>query len=182
MSSQVKPELAVDLRGVCRRYGWSGGEVTALDGIDLEMEVGEAVALMGPSGSGKTTLLNLVGGLDRPTAGTISVFGSRLDTMTERSLTSFRAHALGIVFQDPHLLPGFSALDNVVLSRLPWRPVAQLRAEAEDLLDEVGLGGRLGHAPGRLPGGERQRWGTARALAGRPRPLLAEVPPGHRDT
>lgn len=156
--------------------------VTALDGVDLDVLPGETVALMGPSGSGKTTLLNLIGGLDRPTSGSIEVFGYRLHEMSERELTAFRAHSVGIVFQDPHLLPGFSALDNVVLSRLPWRPLVELRLEARRLLEEVGLGHRLNHAPGRLSGGERQRVGIARALVGAPGILLADEPTGNLDT
>jgi ABC-type lipoprotein export system ATPase subunit len=137
---------------------------------------------MGPSGSGKTTLLNLIGGLDRPSSGSVTILGSKLDGMSESQLTAFRARSVGIVFQDPHLLPGFTALDNVVLSRLPWRPIDVLRAEAQSLLTEVGLGDRLKHSSGRLSGGERQRVGIARALVGAPALLLADEPTGNLDT
>jgi putative ABC transport system ATP-binding protein len=172
---------AIRVRSLSRRFNWDGGSVTALTNIDLDIEAGEAVALMGPSGSGKTTLLNLIGGLDRPTSGSIITLGNKLDQMSESQLTAFRARSVGIVFQDPHLLPGFTALDNVVLSRLPWRPIDGLRAEAQSLLIEVGLGDRLKHASGRLSGGERQRVGIARALVGAPALLLADEPTGNLD-
>jgi putative ABC transport system ATP-binding protein len=173
---------AVRLRGVTRKFSWSGGEVTALDDVDLDINAGEAVAFMGPSGSGKTTLLNLIGGLDRPTSGSIAIFGSKLEEMSETQLTAFRAQSIGIVFQDPHLLPGFTALDNVILSKLPWRPIDRLRSESQHLLNEVGLGSRLKHPPGRLSGGERQRVGIARALVGAPGLLLADEPTGNLDS
>lgn len=174
--------VAIRLRNLSRIFNWAGGSVTALTNIDLDIQAGEAVALMGPSGSGKTTLLNLMGGLDRPTSGSITIVGNHLDEMSESQLTTFRARSVGIVFQDPHLLPGFTALDNVVLSRLPWRPIDGLRAEAQGLLEEVGLGDRLYHSPGRLSGGERQRVGIARALVGAPTLLLADEPTGNLDS
>jgi len=173
---------AIVLRGVSRQYRWRGGEVTALHDVDLDVDAGEAVVLMGPSGSGKTTLLNLIGGLDRASSGIIEVLGNRLQEMTEPALTVFRARTIGIAFQDPHLLPGFTALDNVVLSRLPWRPLGELRREARELLIEVGLDHRQNHGPGRLSGGERQRVGIARALVGSPRLLLADEPTGNLDS
>jgi putative ABC transport system ATP-binding protein len=176
------PTGAIRLRGVTRKFRWSGGEVAALDDVDLDVDAGEAVALMGPSGSGKTTLLNLIGGLDRPTSGSITIFGSKLEEMSEARLTAFRAQSIGIVFQDPHLVPGFTALDNVILSKLPWRPIDRLRLESQHLLHEVGLGSRLKHPPSRLSGGERQRVGIARALVGAPRLLIADEPTGNLDS
>ena len=172
----------IRVRNVSRTFSWNGGTVTALENVDLDIQDGEAVALMGPSGSGKTTLLNLIGGLDRPTSGLIAIFGHNLAEMSESQITAFRARFVGIVFQDPHLLPGFTALDNVVLSRLPWKPIEHLRSEAQGLLEEVGLGDRLKHSPDRLSGGERQRVGIARALVGAPALLLADEPTGNLDS
>jgi putative ABC transport system ATP-binding protein len=150
--------------------------------VDLDVDPGEAIVLMGPSGSGKTTLLNLIGGLDRASSGIIEVLGNRLHEMTDPALTAFRAKTIGIAFQDPHLLPGFTALDNVVLSRLPWHPIGELRREAHELLIEVGLSHRQHHGSGRLSGGERQRVGIARALVGSPGLLLADEPTGNLDS
>jgi ABC-type lipoprotein export system ATPase subunit len=172
---------AIKARALTRRFDWSGGTVTAVDGVDLDVGLGEKVALVGPSGSGKTTLLNLIGGLDRPTSGSLDVLGNRLDEMSEPDLTSYRANSVGIVFQNPQLLAGFTALDNVVLSQLPWRPLGELKSEAGLLLEEVGLVHRLNHAPGRMSGGERQRVGIARALMGSPRLLIADEPTGNLD-
>jgi putative ABC transport system ATP-binding protein len=139
------------------------------------------MALTGPSGSGKSTLLNLVAGLDRPSSGGITVLGQRLTGLRERDLTAFRARSLGLVFQEPHLLPGLSALDNVVVARLPWQRRSELEPEARKLLAAVGLGGRVGFPPARLSGGERQRVAIARALLGQPSLLLADEPTGNLD-
>ncbi|MGO9204721.1 MAG: ABC transporter ATP-binding protein [Candidatus Limnocylindrales bacterium] len=172
---------AIALAGVARTYISGADVVCALTAIDLRVARGEAVAITGPSGSGKTTLLNLVAGLDRPTAGTITVFGTRLEDASERELAEFRAHHVGLVFQDPHLLSGLTALENLVAARLPWGHWRELQAEARVLLSELGLGARLDAPPSRLSGGERQRVGLARALMGSPELLLADEPTGNLD-
>jgi ABC-type lipoprotein export system ATPase subunit len=155
--------------------------VRAVAEVSLTVAVGETVALTGPSGSGKTTLLNLIAGLDRPTSGTVTVLGQELTALRERDLTRFRARSLGLVFQDPHLLPGLTALENVIAARLPWARRRVLEPEARKLLKAVGLASRMNHPPARLSGGERQRVGIARALLGQPRLLLADEPTGNLD-
>jgi ABC-type lipoprotein export system ATPase subunit len=155
--------------------------VRAVAEVSLTVAVGETVALTGPSGSGKTTLLNLIAGLDRPTSGTVTVLGQDLTSLKERQLTAFRARSLGLVFQDPHLLPGLTALENVIAARLPWAQRRVLEPEARKLLKAVGLAARMNHPPARLSGGERQRVGIARALLGQPRLLLADEPTGNLD-
>ena len=172
---------AIELAAVARHYGTGTDVVRALDGIDLRVARGEAVAITGPSGSGKTTLLNLVAGLDRPTAGTITVFGMHVEGASERELADFRAHHVGLVFQDPHLLSGLTALENLVAARLPWGRWQDLQTEARSLLVELGLANRLDAPPSRLSAGERQRVGLARALMGRPELLLADEPTGNLD-
>jgi putative ABC transport system ATP-binding protein len=166
---------------VSRVYSAGGTQVIALASVDLEVRSGESVALVGPSGSGKSTLLHLIAGLDRPTSGRISVFGRRFWEMSESELTNFRATTLGYVFQDAYLLPGLTALENVVVARLPSGRRRGLMVEARDLLQAVGLGDRLDHTPDRLSGGERQRVSLARALVGGPRLLMADEPTGNLD-
>ncbi len=173
------PAIALD--GVSRTYASGTDVVHALAEVDLYVARGEALAVTGPSGSGKTTLLNLVSGLDRPTDGTINVLGTHVDGAAERELAEFRAHHLGLVFQDPHLLSGLTALENLVAARLPWGRWRELQVEARALLVELGLGDRLDAPPSRLSGGERQRVGLARALMGSPELLLADEPTGNLD-
>jgi ABC-type lipoprotein export system ATPase subunit len=174
-------DRAVIVSSVTRAFQSGGEQVHALQGVSLSVGVAEAVAITGPSGSGKTTLLNLIGGLDRPTSGTVTVLGRDLGSLKERELTAFRARILGVVFQDPHLLPGLTALENVVVARLPWARRRVLEPEARKLLAAVGLGSRMNHPPARLSGGERQRVGIARALLGQPQLLLADEPTGNLD-
>jgi predicted ABC-type transport system involved in lysophospholipase L1 biosynthesis ATPase subunit len=176
------PADGIVVASVSRVYSVGGAEVTALASVDLEVHRGESVAVVGPSGSGKSTLLHLIAGLDRPSSGRISVFGRRLWEMSESELTRFRAATLGYVFQDAYLLPGLTALENVVVAGLPWGHRRELTAEAHDLLDAVGLGDRLDHTPDRLSGGERQRVSLARALMGGPRLLMADEPTGNLDS
>jgi putative ABC transport system ATP-binding protein len=174
-------ESALRVESVTRSFVIGGHEVRALDDVSLCLELGAAVAITGPSGSGKTTLLNLIAGLDQPTVGAVTVLGNDLGAMKEHALTAFRAKSLGIVFQDPHLLPGLTALENVIAARIPWASRRTLEPDARLLLDAVGLGARMNHPPARLSGGERQRVGIARALLGRPRLLLADEPTGNLD-
>jgi putative ABC transport system ATP-binding protein len=145
------------------------------------VEPRQFVAITGPSGSGKTTLLNVIATIDRPTSGRIEVAGKDVGTMNNGELTHFRATTYGIVFQDPHLLPGLTALENVVAGRLPWRSWRELRPMAARLLERVGLRERLDHPPSKLSGGERQRVAIARALLGEPLILLADEPTGNLD-
>jgi putative ABC transport system ATP-binding protein len=156
--------------------------VSALRDIDLVIYPGEAIAVTGISGSGKTTLLNLIAGLDRPTSGEIRVLGQSLVQLSEGKLTALRARSIGLVFQDPHLLPGLSAVENVAVARLPWGRRSELMKEARKLLDVLGVGQRLHHPPSRLSAGERQRVGLARALLGQPQILLADEPTGNLDS
>jgi ABC-type lipoprotein export system ATPase subunit len=179
LNAQADP--AVALTRVTRAFQSGGDEVVAVADVSLTVAVGETIAIAGPSGSGKTTLLNLIAGLDRPTSGTVTVLGQDLTSLKERDLTAFRARSLGLVFQDPHLLPGLTALENVIAAKLPWARRRALEPEARKLLKAVGLGSRMNHPPARLSGGERQRVGIARALLGQPRLLLADEPTGNLD-
>jgi len=172
---------AVRLAGVSRQYPSGVGTVTALQGVSLEAAEGEVIAVTGPSGSGKSTLLNLIAGLDRPTTGEVVVLGRRLNGLKEHELTAFRAKSLGMVFQDAHLLPGLTALENVAVAKLPWRRGRELEKESRELLAAVGLHERMDFPPSRLSGGERQRVGIARALLGHPKLLLADEPTGNLD-
>ena len=174
-------EPAVMVSAVTRSFQSGGEDVHALKDVSFSVASAETVAITGPSGSGKTTLLNLIAGLDRPTSGTITVLGQDLSSLKERQLTAFRARSLGIVFQDPHLLPGLTALENVIAARLPWARRRVLEPDARKLLAAVGLGSRMNHPPARLSGGERQRVGIARALLGQPRLMLADEPTGNLD-
>lgn len=173
------PAIALD--DVSRAYTSGSDVVHALAEIDLRVGRGEAVAITGPSGSGKTTLLNLIAGLDRPSGGSIRVLGTQVNGASERELAEFRAHHLGLVFQDPHLLSGLTAQENLVAARLPWGRWRELQTEARALLTELGLSARLDAPPSRLSGGERQRVGLARALMGHPELLLADEPTGNLD-
>jgi putative ABC transport system ATP-binding protein len=173
---------AIDLRGVSRIYPSGAERVAAIHDVDLVIHPGETVAITGISGSGKTTLLNLIAGLDHPTSGQVHVLGANLGDLSESKLTAFRAKSIGLVFQDPHLLPGLSALENVAVARLPWGRRSELMKEARKLLEAVGVGHRLNHPPSRLSSGERQRVGLARALLGQPAILLADEPTGNLDS
>jgi ABC-type lipoprotein export system ATPase subunit len=179
--SSALDKAAIVTEQLTRSFPSGQETVTAVKDVGLTVAKGEAVAITGPSGSGKTTLLNLISGLDRPTAGRIVVLDNDLGQMSERALTSFRAKHFGLVFQDPHLLPGLSALENVALARLPFEKRSYLNAESRKLLKAVGLGHRLSHPPSRLSSGERQRVGLARALLGQPELLIADEPTGNLD-
>jgi putative ABC transport system ATP-binding protein len=169
----------VELAGVRKEYSDS----VALDGVSLTIRAGEAVAVMGPSGSGKSTLLNMIAGLDRPTAGSVTVHGEDLGAMNETGLALFRRRRIGMIFQFFNLLDDLPALDNVALAaQLTGTPAGQARKRALELLDELGIAGRRNIYPAQLSGGERQRVAVARALMNRPALLLADEPTGALDS
>jgi putative ABC transport system ATP-binding protein len=170
----------VHLTNVRKQYESAGPP--ALDGVDLTVAPGEALAVMGPSGSGKSTLLNLVAGLDRPSDGRVEVAGTDLTGLSETAVARFRRRHIGIVFQFFHLLDELTARDNVVLAaQLAGTSRRQARARADDLLGSLGIAGRADAYPARLSGGERQRVAVARALDNRPPLLLADEPTGAVD-
>jgi putative ABC transport system ATP-binding protein len=157
--------------------------VTALEDINLDIPKGQLVSIVGPSGSGKSTLLNLIGGLDRPTGGAITVDGQRLDGLSDDGLTAVRRDKLGFIFQFFNLLPSLSCLENVALPlHLRGWPRKQIEQRARELLDLVKLSARIDHLPDELSGGERQRVAIARALSVYPPILLADEPTGNLDT
>jgi putative ABC transport system ATP-binding protein len=183
MSIAIREVPTYELRGVTRRYGQGQTEVQAVRDLSLQIDAGEFVAVVGPSGSGKTTLLQLLGALDRPTAGEILFEGRDLANLGEGELTSLRLAALGFVFQQFNLIPTLSAAQNVELALAPRGFDSAKRHEiVEELLRSVGLGSRGHHLPGQLSGGEQQRVAIARALANEPRVVLADEPTGNLDS
>ncbi|RJQ65883.1 MAG: ABC transporter ATP-binding protein [Desulfobacteraceae bacterium] len=174
---------AVQARGLTRVYEVGAVQVTGVDGIDLLIPAGRLVVLKGDSGSGKSTLLSLLGGLDRPTAGELSVDGRDLRRLSEAGLTHFRRSVVGMVFQSFNLLPTLDVLENVCLpALLAGRAYPAARRRAAELLDWLGLGDRLSHLPRQLSGGEMQRTAIARALINDPALVLADEPTGNLDS
>ncbi len=174
------PVLSV--RGLERTYVTGAGRLPVLRGVDLDLYPGEVVGLIGPSGSGKSSLLHAAGLLEHPDAGRIWISGRDCSDLPERERTRVRLGEIGFVYQFHHLLPEFSALDNVALpQRIAGKTPAEARGRAADLLTHLGLAKRLEHQPAQMSGGEQQRVAIARALANRPRVLLADEPTGNLD-
>jgi ABC-type lipoprotein export system ATPase subunit len=170
-------------RGLRKEYGHGEGLVRAVDGVDLDVAPGEIVAVMGPSGCGKSTLLHLLGGLDRPSGGELSLAGQRIDRLGEKALARMRRTAVGFVFQAFHLMEECTAAENVELPELlAGRSPRAARRRAEHLLERVGLADRASFLPSALSGGQRQRVAIARALSNEPLVVLADEPTGNLDS
>jgi lipoprotein-releasing system ATP-binding protein len=174
---------ALRLDGIEKGYNLGRpNEVRVLQGVSLAIDPGEVVALIAPSGAGKSTLLHIAGLLDSPDAGQVAIGGTDLTRLSDRARTATRREEVGFIYQFHHLLPEFSALENIVLpQRANAVPAPEAKARAQELLGRVGLEGRAGHRPAALSGGEQQRVAFCRALANRPRLLLADEPTGNLD-
>lgn len=174
----------IEVRQLSKTYETPGENLRVLDGLDLTVAKGETAAIIGPSGCGKSTLLNLLGALDRPTSGTIKIGDQDISTLSEEQAATFRNHSLGFIFQQQHLLPQLTVLENVLVPRLAgdWQePAAETEQRARQLLEKVGLAQRLDHLPWQLSGGEKLRTAVARALINRPKLILADEPTGSLD-
>jgi lipoprotein-releasing system ATP-binding protein len=173
----------LDVEGLVKEYDTGGSEpLTVLDDLTMTVDAGEIVAVVGESGTGKSTLLHLLGALDRPTRGTVRFQGRDLFAKTDEALADFRNRSVGFVFQFHHLLPEFTALENVAMPALiRHRPLSEMRARAEELLDMLGLADRADHRPSTLSGGEKQRVAVARALMNEPVLVLMDEPTGNLD-
>ncbi len=173
--------MSLRVENLGKDYPTPSGPLTVLRGINFDLQRGESLAVMGPSGSGKSTLLHILGTLDTPTAGSVRLGETEPFALSEPQLADFRNRYVGFVFQDHHLLPQCSVLENVLIPTLVGAPDADAQTRARQLLERVGLSGRLEHRPAELSGGERQRVAVARALIRRPALLLADEPTGNLD-
>jgi putative ABC transport system ATP-binding protein len=181
--SDAADRCVLRARGLRKEYGKGDGLVRAVDGVDLDVGAGETVAVMGPSGCGKSTLLHLLGGLDRPSGGEVSLNGRRIDGIGEKALARMRRTDVGFVFQAFHLMEELTAIENVELSALlAGRSPRAARRRAEELLERVGLADRARFLPSALSGGQRQRVAIARALSNEPLVVLADEPTGNLDS
>ena len=175
----MENNLVVQAKAITKTYQQNRLRVEALRGVDLEVRAGAYTVILGPSGGGKSTLLHLIGGIDRPTAGSLWVLGEHLESASEVELTRFRRDHIGFIFQFYNLIPSLNALDNIILPLLAknwkWK---EARKRGQAILDQVGLAGRQKHTPGELSGGEQQRVAIARALIVEPGLVLADEPTG----
>lgn len=174
----------IEVRQLSKTYETPGENIRVLTDLDLTVAAGETAAIIGPSGCGKSTLLNLLGALDRPTSGTIKIGDHDISALSEEQAATFRNHSLGFIFQQQHLLPQLTVLENVLVPRLAgdWQePAAETEQRARQLLEKVGLAQRLDHLPWQLSGGEKLRTAVARALINRPKLILADEPTGSLD-
>lgn len=175
--------IAVRMRDLTKVYEVGETRIRALDGVDLEIPIGQFVSIMGPSGSGKSTLLNVMGCIDTPTSGSLQIMGREVSSLGDKELTAIRLDTIGFIFQQFYLIPTLNAIENVELPMKEARiPKETRHRRAVDLMDMVGLSHRLKHLPNQLSGGEQQRVAIARALANEPQILLADEPTGEVDS
>ncbi len=175
-------DFIITAKDVTKVYVMGEEEVHALRGISMDVKRGEYVSIMGPSGSGKSTFFNMIGGLDTPTAGEVTMEGYKLSELNNRQLAWVRCHKIGFIFQGFNLIPAMTALENVAIGRIfAGVAPAQARRDAADVLEKVGLGHRLDHLPSEVSGGQQQRIAIARALVNRPAIILADEPTGNLD-
>jgi putative ABC transport system ATP-binding protein len=173
----------IEIKGLRKVYDQKSFPVLAINGIDLNIETGEFTAVVGPSGSGKTTLFNIIGGLDDPTDGDVYIDGVKINTLSSRQKTDFRMKNIGFVFQAYNLIPVFTARENVeFIMHLQGKPKAERDKRTKELLEAVGLGDRMNSRPGKLSGGQQQRVAVARALASKPKFILADEPTANLDS
>ncbi|MBL7959170.1 ABC transporter ATP-binding protein [bacterium] len=178
----MNAEYIVKADQLTKSYVMAKGELPVLKGITLNIQAGEILSIVGPSGVGKSTLLHILGALDRPSEGRVTVDGIAAHELSEEKMAQFRNEKIGFVFQFHHLLPEFTALENVLMpSLIAGKSIDQSRKRGEELLKNVGLSGRMSHRPNELSGGEQQRVAVARALMNNPKLILADEPSGNLD-